>query len=471
MRVLVALTALSLSACGAALEPWETVADAAPTTAPYSPDASFQDSSDHDCAVVLRDVARLSNGTGGYQVNDVDGQRWIVWEGTLDVSEQAIDDGAMPAAIFQDVHGQWWEVEASALADSPAGYHSYGFWLDEWTVTEGMSTSALDTTSFELVPFVRTAAGDRLFDHNRNAGDFDNYLLDRGNGWSVADDGAACVPADEQPFSAVSFGSDWVQTQHGAITPGGTLVVEYDIMRLTECFGDSYMGSATWNTWAYGRFEPSGETFSGSVLDCDDAACSGPQSLPLEVDVPADATAVELWFNSAGRACGSHWDSNYGANYRFETDLAPADPLWAGDEGYTLSRGTDLRVDGIPEPLVIDSWDITRADRRTLDAEVYIPGLSDGSERDELVLAQARVSRDGAEAVEHWMQSEGRVDNNLRFSWDLADEDLVYTPWDGFEVELAFSTDGLNWVIAGPFALERDASWCPEYYWGTEWCP
>ncbi len=104
MRVLVALSTLSLAACGPATAPWDHAADVAPATAPYSPDASGSDSSDRACTVVLRDAARLSNGTGGYQVNEVDGQRWIVWEGSLDVAEQAIDDGAVPAAIFQDVH-------------------------------------------------------------------------------------------------------------------------------------------------------------------------------------------------------------------------------------------------------------------------------------------------------------------------------------------------------------------------------
>ncbi len=470
MRALIVLSGLSLVACGLGPAPWESVAGVSPATAPYSPDAAGSDSSDRGCTVVLRDVARLSNGTGGYQINDVDGQRWIVWEGAVDVAAQAVADGATPAAIFRDVHGQWWEVEAQAVEDGPAGYQRYAFWLDEQTVTEGMSTSALSSFQLELVPFVRTASGDRLFDHNRNPGDFDNYLLASDNGWAVQDDSAACVPAVEQPWGALEFRRDYEEIQHGAIVPGGVMVVEYDPMRMTECIGDTYMGQATWNTWAYGRFEPSGETFAGSVVDCGDEACMAPSALPLEVDVPADATGVELWFNTAGRSCGSHWDSNYGANYRFDTDASPLDPAWAGDAGYTLSRGMDSRVEGIPDPLVIDSWDITRADRRRLDAEVYVQGVTDGSERDELILAQAWVSRDGAEPVEHWLELEGRVDNNLRFGWDIMDENLVYTPWDSFSVELLFSTDGLNWVAAGPFTLERDASWCPEYYWGTEWC-
>ncbi len=468
MRALIALSLVSLTACQA--QTWSPMG-ATPATAPYSPSASGGDSPDRACTVVLREVARLSNGTGGYEVNEVDGQRWIVWEGVLDMASSAIDAGAVPAAIFQDVHGQWWEVGATAAADSPAGYQRYEFWLDEQTVTEGMSVSALNNVSLELVPFVRTTSGDRIFDHNRNPGDFDNYVLDSGNAWSVQDDGAACVPAEERPWAALEFRHDWQEIQHGAIVPGSSLVVEYDLLRLPWCFGDSYMGSATWNTWAYGRFEPSGETFAAPVVDCDDHACTIPRSLPVEVDVPSDATAVELWFETAGRACGSHWDSNYGSNYRFDTDPEPVDPVWAGDEGYTISRGMDMRVEGIPDPLVIDSWAISRADRKKLDAEVYVPGVSDGSERAELVLAQAWVSRDGGSPVEHWMEPEGRVDNNLRFAWNLSDEDLIYTPWDAFEVELAFSTDGIDWTTVGPFTLERGSDWCPEYYWGSEWCP
>jgi hypothetical protein len=466
MRALV-LVALLPAACQAPA--WES-GPVTPATAPYSPDAAGQDHPDRDCRVVLRDVARLPGATGGYEVHEVDGQRWIVWRGVVDVAEQAVLEGARPAAIFQDLRGQWWEVDAVASGEPVDGFERYEFWLDEQTVTEGMSTSALLATSIELVPFVRID-GDRFFDHNRNPGDFDNYVLEADNDWSVQDDGASCVPAHERPTATLEFRSDWAQLQHGAIVPGGSLAVEYDITRLPWCFGDSYMGSATWNTWAYGRFEPSGESFAAPVVDCDDAACTGPRSLPFEVDVPADATAVELWFNSAGRSCGSHWDSNYGANYRFGAEPEPVDASWAGNEGTNISRGMDQRSEGIPDPLVIDSWDITRADRRELDAEVYVPGISDGSERDELIMAQAWVSRDGAEAVPHWMEIEGRVGNNLRFIWDMMDEDLIYTPWDELSVELMFSTDGLGWLILGPYTIARDDSWCPQYYWGAAWCP
>jgi hypothetical protein len=464
------LAALPLLLCACA-QPWSVGSTVQPATAPYSPEVSGEDRSDHACTVVLREVARVPNGTGGYEVNEVDGQRWIVWEGWLDVAWDAVESGAAPAVIFRDPAGSWWEVEATEAEGAPAGYRRYGFRLDEQTVTEGMSISALDAALLELVPLVRTAEGDRLFDHNRNHGDFDNYVLSSDNAWSVEDDGAACQPAEEPPWAALELRGDWEELQHGAIVPGGALWVEYDISRMPHCFGSTTMGQADWNTWAYGRFEPSGESFAASVVDCDDAACTIPRSLPVEVEVPADATGVQLWFNSAGRSCGSHWDSNYGANYGFGTDASPLDPAWAGNTGYTLSRGMDLRVEEIPERLLIDSWVITRADRRSLDAEVYVPGLTDGSEREELILAEARVSRDGAEAARHWMEGQGRVGNNLRFAWDIADEDLIYTPWDELEVVLAFSTDGLVWTELGPYVLERDESWCPEYYWGAEWCP
>ncbi|MBN2798859.1 MAG: hypothetical protein JXX28_06885 [Deltaproteobacteria bacterium] len=468
MRLYLPLLFALLSACTEGTA-WAPHAETTRSTAPYSP-TSGADLADRDCLVTLRQVARVSNGTGGYQVHQVDGQRYIVWEGSLDVAQEALDEGAVPAVIFH-YGSSWWEVDAEAVDGAPAGAQRFAFWLDEHTPVEGMSTTSLAAARIELVPLLHTAEGDRLFDHNRNPGAFDNYTLSLENGWSVGEDDGACAPAGALPWSALTFEREWTEAQRGAISPGSELVIHYDPYRLTQCLGDTYMGRATWSTWAYGRFLPGGQRFSGSVIDCGgDPACATPAAAPLLLDVPEDAEAVELWFNTSGRSCGSTWDSNFGENYRFATSPRPAAPVWAGDVGYCLSRGMDQRVEPTPASLVIDSWVISRADTRYLDAEVYVPGLTDAGDDGALVLARAEVSRDGAPVITHWMDFRGRVDNNFRFAWSLFDEDMIYTPWDRFDVTLSFSTDGLSWVSAPQVALVRGEDWCPEGYWGADWC-
>lgn len=463
------LLALALSACQPEAV-WAPVGETARSTAPYSPEAGA-DFADRDCTVALHDVARVSNGTGGTAVHVVDGQRYLVWEGHLDVALTALEEGAAPVVLFQYGAPQWWQTDAEPVEGAPAGYQRFAFWLEEHTPVEGMSTTSLSQSRIALIPALITAEGDRIFDHNAHADPYENYVLSMDNAWSYVASGA-CQPEGARPWAAIEFSPTWEELPHGTLIPGGDLRIEYDLLRLYQCFGDSYQGVATWNTVVYGRFLPGGELFSGSVVDCgSDPACGIPRSRPLLQGIPEGAEAVELWANTAGQSCGSTWDSNFDANYRFEMGDLPADPTWAGDVGYTLSRGMNLRTENPPDPLIINSWVLTRADLRTLDAEVYVPGITDRDGPATEIMARARVSRDGATPQEFWMNAVGRVDNNARFSWSLFNVDMTYTPWNEFLVEMAFSTDGLLWVAAPPVHLVRGSDWCPVSYWGSEWCP
>ena len=477
------LLGLVLAGCATSdVDGWVSPGTTVRSTAPYAPTTWGGDYSDHDCTVVLRDVARVPNGTGGYEVNEVGTARTYVWEGHLDVARDTVDDGAIPAVIYHasTASDTWYEVDATPTDGAPTGYQRYTFRIDEHTPTEGMSMTSLMRTEILLIPLLRTADGDRLFDHNRRPGDFDNYVLDADNLWSVADDDGTCVATSTTPWASVELRGDGSTVQHGALVPGGELVVEYDPLRLPQCFGSTYMGQRDWDTLAHVRFQPGGERIEASVLDCPDAACAVPGTLPVTVDIPAGATGAELWFSTSGRTCGVHWDSNYGDNYRFGTEASPIDPIWAGDWGYAISRGMDMRSDDVPDPMVMDSWVITRADIRYVDVEVYVPGLTDAVDRPELVMARAVVSRDGAEPEYIWMDPTGRDGNNYRYAWSLFTVDLLYTPWDELTWFAELSTDGVDWYRVGlddgpdaatPRTILRGDDWCPTTYWGEDWCP
>lgn len=107
-------------------------------------------------------------------------------------------------------------------------------------------------------------------------------------------------------MSTLRFLSDWSQKQIGDIRPGTPLRIEYDGQRLPHCRSERY-GRPAWNIAAYLRFHPGGETQSGAV--------SGGA---LDVDVPGDATRIELWFHNSDQTGCSTWDSNYGQNYWVE---------------------------------------------------------------------------------------------------------------------------------------------------------
>jgi len=96
----------------------------------------------------------------------------------------------------------------------------------------------------------------------------------------------------------------------GHIRPGGRLVVEYDVARMPS---HSNSSGSTSDVVCHVRFSPGGQLYSGSVRG---SAAAGEQA-PFEVLVPANATNVELWFESRESSGTVTWDSRYGANYTF----------------------------------------------------------------------------------------------------------------------------------------------------------
>jgi hypothetical protein len=97
----------------------------------------------------------------------------------------------------------------------------------------------------------------------------------------------------------------------GSIRPGGKLVVEYDVARMPS---RTTAAGAAIDVVCHVRFSPGGQLYSGSVQGAGAA-----KQAPFEVLVPANARAVELWFESREPNGTITWDSRYGANYTFTT--------------------------------------------------------------------------------------------------------------------------------------------------------
>jgi Family of unknown function (DUF6209) len=458
------LLALLATACSATPDASSELASgsASQAEAPLTNDPASQDASDRGCLVVLRDVARPP-AAGGYETECVDGYCWFAWSGTVDVSRTLIDQGATVGLMYQSGSDPtWWEVEAEPVDDDGA-MQSFSFRFFEHTVSPGMSMTSLMRTRVSLIPVVHLPGGGRLFDHNRMPGDFDNYALTSDNSWAIEDDPSACATV-APTASTIEFLNGWQQVRHGAIVPGGTLSLDYALARLPECRG-THNGFPAWDTTAFVRFQPSGDVYEGSVrafVSNQGTPTNEAYSIPVTVDVPQDATSVEIWFRNAsgaGMSCET-WDSNLNTNYVFEVDdSAPAPVKWAGDWGNGFSRECVHR-DGISEPTTIDSYIVQRA-CMFVDADVYVPGLTDVSGDPSLLLAQVVASVDGNEATTSWLSYEGREGNNYRYRWTLPRQELDYANWGEIAYTFRFSTDGVQWFDIGqdggaPRTIVRD---------------
>lgn len=361
-RSLALTLAVSLVAC---VEP-DLDAPAVEVAAPLTGVDGAIDQADRACHVVLRDLARLGNGTGGFQTA---GGSWI-WEGDVELSAAAVAEGATAAVTYQ--YGSdpaWYQVAAtpSAIAATP-GFVRYRVRLDHGLPGPGMSGTSLSTARVQVMPVALLTGGGRLFDHNRVPGDFDNYGLTFAGNFAVPRNDAVCPAAGPNPPARLVFAADGSVTQHGALVPGGQLRVEYDAARLPTC-RNSQGGMDRWDLTAHARWN-TGEGSSASIK---------PGALLLSI--PTTARSLELWFeNTAIPGCQA-WDSNQGANYRFDLLLPPQ---WLGNATVRISRDTADPCAG-PDAAAgfqFDTWARQRAAIANLCFQVWSPGVTDRDDAD-----------------------------------------------------------------------------------------
>lgn len=416
-----------------------------------SPEQQTERSSDTKCTVVLRDVARPSNGAGGYEVERGSAGLFYVWTGSVDVATAAHDELEAVGVQYRSSEGSWYAEWARQVAGAPKGFVRYAFRLATHTVQEGVSMSALMRTRIELIPFIRLRSGAHIYDHNRFAGPFDNYVLSADNAWSLREDPLLC-PGVRASRTELSFGPQWTTEQRGVLVSGGTLVVNYALERLPLCRG-THNGFPAWATTAYARFLPGGQVFEAKLnaFKSDQGRPTNEAySVPAEFSVPSDAVAVELWFvnaSGAGNNCQAY-DSNSNANYRLGVAAEPpAAVTWAGDWGGSFTREC-AHSDGLGEPVRLDGYTLQRA-CTFVDADVYAAGFTDVPGRAALLFAQVEYRIDGGPALREPLRLVGQVGSNARFRWELPRQELSRQEWSTVEYTFRFSTDGASWHVIG----------------------
>ncbi len=363
-----------------------------PARAPLMGAADSADGSDFQCQIVLVELGRRSDGLGGYVTRE---QTWV-WFGTVDVSEALLGQGAQAAVLYHyGVDPQWWRVPAvEAVGGAAEGYQRFAFRMDTHLPTTGMSGTSLSRAVIEVIPVLELPGGLRLFDHNRNPGDFDNYILNASNGFKVEAELASCTDGHAASGAAVSelgleglplgvlrFDAGWQVTQEGPMVEGGRLRVHYALERLPECRG-THNGYPAWDTRAFVRFMPGGEVYDGSLrafVSDMGRPTTAYTAVAADFVIPLGAQQAELWFwnqSMGGSAC-QQWDSQFGENYVFPV---AARPQWLGNTVLKVSRaGGHPCADGaaLLGSFSYGTWARTRAVMANLCFEVYQAGVTD----------------------------------------------------------------------------------------------
>ncbi|MBV8762982.1 MAG: hypothetical protein JO257_37195 [Deltaproteobacteria bacterium] len=300
------------------------------------------DQADRNCNVVLRDL-------------QPDHGPQTTYSGRVDISQVAATEGLVPSLMYKDPsHGTWSAV--TGVPSSQPGTPGY--------VRYDVHIPTVQNAPFQVVPYLQLAQGGRLFDHNRNPSDLDNYTV-QGPDYAIWQNPSVCQPPDGPTQANLVFDADFTQHRDGILAPGGTVSIIYAQSRLNGC-RQTQNGYQLWDITAHVLFQPGGQLLGASVRD-----------QPATFTVPIDARQAIVWFES-NNATGCHlWDSNFGANYTFDA-LTP--PQWVGNADVLMTRDTSGDICGggdIRNGFSFDTWTRQRAALTNMCFEVYQPGMTD----------------------------------------------------------------------------------------------
>lgn len=411
------------------------------------------DSADFSCQVILRSASlKRDPNTGLPQIEtDAVGQSWYAFESVVDAALAPMSSGTTVYLLYKSSDdSQWHTAPGMAVEGAKQSLQRLNFKLSHSTLMAGADISMPPPADkfIQVIPYLQTPDGRRIFDHNSNRNINDTVSLGASNGWTFENDAALC-PSAGRGSSTLRFLGNWMAEQRGQPQPGQSIFVDYDLGRLPQCQSSSYNGLPAWQTEAFIRFFPSGEEFSASLNSLQNGKM---MAAPARFEIPADSTHAQLWFKSRGRNCESVWDSNYGRNYEltFRADVAPA-PAWAGlwrrlsgtNQCFALTKSEDLLEDA---SLTEDDLKSCHA----IEAEVLVPGLTTSVETTpEAIQAQVKWTLDGIPQRPQWLTFAGRSGQNYRFRWILPVDTLKQNAWAKIDYSFQFSTDGLFWLNAG----------------------
>jgi hypothetical protein len=400
----------------------------------------FSDSADYTCAIVLRSIGRVPNGTGGYmdtcQAGITSSDCRYFWEGYLDVAEEQLERFESFGVLFQTgmTQGQWYATAAERVAGVEPGFARFRFRITEFTPSPGMSYTSLNQTTIDFVPYGEWKSGGRLFDHNRVIDPMDSYHLRLENGWSISAD-ATCPPRLEQPEYRLTYPDFNEILVGGPVEGGGKLKIVYDGRRLRStqgCMGGHNAVSAT-TVMAAWMFD-GGDTIRTAEVEfyreSYGYACQGQSpcvedrvSTPI-IDIPENAHLISLWFYCVpmGSSTPAGYDSDEGRNYSLP--VRAKNLPWVGNFIKNISRSASDPCEGgveLGEGFSYDTWARQRAAVANVCFEIYQAGVTDWDNPDIWRQLDVKVfySYNGEAFLDQYVSMVYRAGNNARYAIEL----------------------------------------------------
>jgi hypothetical protein len=281
-------------------------------------------------------------------------------------------------------------------------------------------------------------------------------------------------PAAGQTGATIRFAADWTHSVSGQIKAGEGVTIHYDPARAQ--ISHTHNGFPAWGIDGYVKFLPSATVVRGPVIQFESRQGTPTNNAlprPWTVSIPAGTTQLEIWFRNYTGADrpDERWDSNWGRNYKFDVAAGASVPRvirWAGNWGGSFTREC-VHQDGLPQPIVVTGYMRERA-CMFVDAEVYVPGLTDAREEPQALRAQVQYKKSTSGALKTAALSYvGRVGNNYRYRWMLPREEMTRVYWNTIYFKFRFSLNGTTWfkigTAGGPSgggyrSIQRDPSWC-----------
>jgi len=228
----------------------------------------------------------------------------------------------------------------------------------------------------------------------------------------------------EAAEATLTFGADWSEGQDGPLVAGGSATVVYSSNRLGSCAAVQG-GIPQWAITGYWQID------DGPVATFDVLSPNHPGGEPVTFELTGSGT-LALWFEATNTYGCHEWDSNYGANYRFDVGTPATFPSWAGDAEIAIERFTcgaePCAEDLFPasDGFLFDTWARQRATVAHVYFEAWEPGVTDWDNPDlwQQLDVQMHYRFDGQSASSsRYVDFLRRDGNNARYAVGLRDID------------------------------------------------
>lgn len=173
------------------------------------------------------------------------------------------------------------------------------------------------------------------------------------------------APSPPSAQAILQFLPGWVESKSGEMWPGGKLLIEYDPERLSSCpcFSE---GMPPWELSAQVRFHPRGHDYGKSLFQVwsedGETKLRRPSPWAHELEIPRDASHLEMWFRMTDARGCTDWDSRFGANYWFELTAAPHEAPTIPAESVSYRPGAN------PSPEMVNVFSERARKRRVGDS-------------------------------------------------------------------------------------------------------